>query len=53
LRRSVLGRNILTLGTQIIIEIGAITYPNIMLILNPTDEVRSKSRYMISSKTQI
>jgi len=24
-----------------------------MLILNPTDEVRSESRYMISSKTQI
>jgi len=24
-----------------------------MLILNPTDEVRSESRYMTSSKTQI
>jgi len=53
LRRGVLGRNTLTLGTQIIIEIGAITYPNIRLILNPTDEVRSESRYMISSTTHI
>jgi len=51
--KNLLGRNLLTLGTQSTFKIGAIVYRSVILNLTPMDEIRSESRYITISITRI